>query len=103
MAVERKSTTAQSGEYQDTGCDLFHSCLVCPRVRCKYDDPAEAQRERSLRQDQMRLDLMTREGLTVREAAVRFGVTARTVHRILARTRDKKDCATATPVEMPHG
>ena len=87
MAVERKSTTARSGEYQDTGCDLFHSCLVCPRVRCKYDDPAEAQRERAMMQDQMRLDLMTREGLTVQEAAERFGVTARTVHRILARTR----------------
>ena len=86
MAVERKSTTFRSGDYRDTGCDLFHSCLVCPRVRCKYDDPVEAQRERSLRQDRQKVRLMEREGWTVQEAAVRFGVTARTVHRILART-----------------
>ena len=86
MAVERKSTTAQSGEYQDTGCDLFHSCLSCPRARCKYDDPAEAQRERAMMQDRRKVDVMEREGWTVQEAAERFGVTARTVHRILART-----------------
>ena len=88
MTVQGSISKPQIVEYADTGCDLFHSCLSCPRRRCKYDEPAEAQRERSLRQDQMRLDLMTREGLTVREAAVRFGVTARTVHRILARARD---------------
>ena len=87
MAVERKSTTAQSGEYQDTGCDLFHSCLSCPRRRCKYDDPVEAQRERAMMQDRQKVRLMEREGWTVEEAAERFGVTARTVHRILARTR----------------
>ena len=87
MAVERKSTTARSGDYRDTGCDLFHSCLSCPRARCKYDDPAEAQRERAMMQDRQKVRLMEREGWTVEEAAERFGVTARTVHRILARTR----------------
>ena len=87
MAVERKSTTARSGDYRDTGCDLFHSCLVCPRVRCKYDEPAEAQRERAMAQDRRKVDVMEREGLTVQEAAEQFGVTPRTVHRILARDR----------------
>ena len=87
MTVQGSISKPQMVEYADTGCDLFHSCLSCPRRRCKYDDPVEAQRERAMMQDRRKVDVMEREKLTVREAAERFGVTARTVHRILARTR----------------
>ena len=31
-------------QYRDTGCDLHPSCLTCPLVRCRYDEPGGARR-----------------------------------------------------------
>ena len=67
--------------YQDDGCDLFPSCLRCPLTRCRYDDPGR-QTGKGLRNAEMAC--LRRAGVSVGELAERFGVSRRTVYRIIA-------------------
>ena len=73
--------------YPDTGCEVSLSCLECPLPQCKYDDPVWYQKRRRLAGDLKMLSTMESEGLTIEEAAERFGVTIRTIFRIKQRVR----------------
>lgn len=73
-------------EYRDRGCDLYPTCLGCPLPRCRYDEPGgrrgvtkdrrdiEVRRQRSL------------EGRSIAELAGAFGLSKRTIQRILRRS-----------------
>ncbi len=73
-------------EWRDDGCEVAPHCLTCPLPRCRYDDPgglrgllnetrdAEVVRARAL-------------GRPVDEIAARFGISRRSVFRILRRRR----------------
>ena len=74
--------------YQDDGCDLFPSCLKCPLPRCRYDEPGRKQMGKELRNKEM-LHLHQKEGLKVEKLAQRFGVSKRTVYRIIGRNHDQ--------------
>ena len=74
--------------YEDTGCEASASCLDCPLPRCRYDDPGWYQRNRRLARDFRIVGTMQQESLTIEETAERFGVTIRTVFRILQRCRE---------------
>jgi hypothetical protein len=86
MPRARRDSLPEHTPYQDTGCEVHHSCLTCPLVRCRYDEPGGArrlvsdQRNRSIVQAQQR-------GLHVDSIARRFGVSRRTVFRALAKAR----------------
>lgn len=67
--------------YQDDGCDLFPSCLRCPLNRCRYDDPGRQTGKELRNAEILRL---RQEGVSVCELAERFGVSRRTVYRIIA-------------------
>jgi len=69
--------------YQDDGCDLFPSCLNCPLPQCRYDEPGRKQMGKELRNEKM-LRLHS-EGKGATELAQRFGVSKRTVYRIIGR------------------
>ena len=73
-------------EYQDGGCDLAPSCLRCPLVRCRYDEPGGA---RKLLQSSRDLAVQQRreEGEGVDALAAEFAISRRSVFRILARGR----------------
>ncbi len=79
--------------YRDDGCEVSPSCLNCPLPKCKYDDPGWYQRERRRQREQQVLQIMARESLTVPEVARRFGVSQRTVFRILKRAREQSQLA----------
>ena len=69
----------------DTGCDVAPRCLECPLPACKYDDPA-AYRQAT----QRNLDRLVRQarhdtGLGAARLGRQFGVSERTVYRILQR------------------
>ena len=68
--------------YRDEGCDHADSCLECPFPRCLFDTPRGRQRwvSRTRNGDIRRL---SREGWKVRELAVLYGVSERTVQRAL--------------------
>jgi len=71
--------------FRDNGCSSHPSCLTCPLPRCRYDDPGWLQREERENRDAEVLRLKVRHQLSVDQLANKFGVSTRTVHRILRR------------------
>ena len=84
LVPTRSDTLPEHTRYKDDGCDMSPSCLECPLPLCKYDDPGWVQRESKRTRDdsiyRARLD-----GDPVSDIAQRFGVSARTVHRVISR------------------
>ena len=79
--------------FQDQGCG--HGCLrslECPFARCRYDDPELWQRIEREQRDRKVLAARAAQGLTVDALAARFQISRRTVHRILARQRERVGC-----------
>ena len=74
--------------YVDTGCEASDSCLDCPLPQCRYDDPAWYLRNRRLARDFRIVRTMQQEALSIEDTAQRFGITNRTVFRILQRCRE---------------
>ncbi len=73
-------------DYRDWGCDLAPSCLRCPLVRCRYDEPGGARR---LLQGSRDAAVWHRrgEGVGIDALAQEFSLSRRSVFRILARGR----------------
>ena len=82
----RRDSLPEYTPYQDTGCEVHNSCLTCPLVRCRYDEPGGARKLMSDQRDRS-IVMMQRSGATVTTIARRFGVSRRTVFRALARER----------------
>ena len=69
--------------YQDNGCEVHPSCLTCPLNRCRYDEPGGLRALINADRDRKILELRL-GGATVDDLAGRFGVSRRTVFRILS-------------------
>ncbi len=69
--------------YKDTGCDIQTSCLTCPLARCRYDEPGWLLKEERTSRNNEILKFRTAAQVSVDDLADRFGVSVRTVHRIL--------------------
>jgi hypothetical protein len=82
----RRDALPEHTHYADHGCDLHPNCLTCPLVRCRYDDPGGARRLLSDARDARIIDLQ-RQGRPINAIAQRFGVSRRTVFRVLARSK----------------
>ena len=78
-------------QYKDEGCDLADSCLNCPFPRCVYEQPRGRQRWLKKLRDKEIARLFTGEGKGVKELALVFGVSSRTVQRALRDTLSKGD------------
>lgn len=75
--------------YRDNGCEFADSCLNCPFPECIYAQPGGKQRWlRGLRDEEV-IRLFTTQGKGVKELALMFGVSRRTIQRILKRARDE--------------
>jgi len=72
-------------QYRDDGCDLSPSCLNCTLPLCRYDQPGGVRRLRTRGRDEEIARLRRRERLPIDALARRFGVSRRTVFRILER------------------
>ncbi|MFC1966711.1 hypothetical protein ACFLWI_07225 [Chloroflexota bacterium] len=76
-------------QYRDEGCDLSDSCLNCPFAKCIYDEPGGKQHWlKKLRAREM-VRLFTTKGKDIKELALIFGVSQRTVQRALRITLDE--------------
>ena len=71
--------------WQDSGCELFPSCLNCPLPRCIEEEPRGKQRLRMLARAN-RMAQLKRQGKSTAEIAGLFKVSQRTVQRALSRT-----------------
>ena len=69
--------------YHDEGCEYAVSCLNCPFIRCLFDEPGGRQRYLKKVRDREMVRLHLEEGKVVREIASIFGVSERTVQRVL--------------------
>ncbi len=72
--------------YRDEGCDLASSCLNCPFPKCVYDQPRGRQRWLKRWRDREIVRLSNTEGKRVKELALMFGLSQRTVQRALKNT-----------------
>ena len=80
----RSDTLPENTRYKDEGCDASLTCLECPLSLCKYDDPGWLQRESRRTRDDEIFRLRSQK-IAVAEISKRFGISTRTVHRIVQR------------------
>ncbi len=73
--------------YRDEGCEFARSCLNCPFSKCIYESPRGRQHWLKGSRDEEMVRLFTTEGKGVKELALRFGVSQRTVQRALKRVK----------------
>ena len=73
--------------YRDQGCDLAPSCLRCPVVRCRYDEPGGARKLLQVSRDEA-VWHRRGEGVGIDALAQEFSLSRRSVFRILARGRE---------------
>jgi len=86
----RRDALPEHTHYADTGCDLHPSCLTCPLVRCRYDEPGGLKQLLSTQRDERIRRLVRQEGQSVDAVAQQFGLSRRTIFRSLARRRAKR-------------
>jgi transposase-like protein len=84
--LPRRDALPEHTQYVDSGCDIHPSCLTCPLVRCRYHEPGGARKLLSDERDAS-IIAMQRKGRPIGAIARRFGVSRRTVFRVLARAR----------------
>ncbi len=73
-------------DYRDGGCELSPSCLRCPLVRCRYDEPGGARKLQQLSRDTA-VQVRRQEGAGIDALAAEFDISRRSVFRSLARGR----------------
>ena len=76
--------------YRDDGCEFAGSCLECPFTECIYDQPGGRQRWLKKLRDKDVLRLFITEGKRVKELALMFGVSRRTIQRILKKNSSRQ-------------
>ncbi len=74
--------------YRDEGCEFADSCLSCPLTKCIYDEPGGRQCWLKRQRDRQIVRLFTTEGKRVKELALIFGLSRRTVQRALKNSLD---------------
>ena len=84
LGYVRSDTLPENTRYRDDGCDAALTCLECPLSLCKYDDPGWLQRENRRTRDDEIFRLRSQQ-VPVAEISKRFGISTRTVHRIVQR------------------
>ncbi len=78
-------------QYHDEGCELANSCLSCPFSKCLYDEPGGKRHYLKLQRDLEIIKLHENECKVVKELATIFGVSRRTVQRVLRSRRTGND------------
>ena len=81
----RDDALPENINYADTGCDICHRCLTCPLPRCRYDEPGGVRRLLNRVRDRRIAELKQEQALPVDDLARRYGLSRRSVFRILHR------------------
>ncbi len=82
QARVRADALPEHTRYRDDGCDIHPHCLTCPLPRCRYDAPGGLRALLNARRDRQ-IVAMRLQGVPVDDLAWRFGVSRRTVFRVL--------------------
>lgn len=84
VAKVRADALPEFTRYRDDGCDIHPHCLTCPLPRCRYDEPGGLRGLLNAYRDRQIVELRQR-GVPVDELAQRFGLSRRTIFRVLER------------------
>lgn len=79
----RSDALPENTDYSDSGCDLYPSCLRCPLPRCRYEEPGGAAAMLRTGRDATILRLAAQREVTVDGLAEMFGLSRRTIFRVL--------------------
>lgn len=85
----RRSALPEHMEYPDTGCEIAPSCLACPLPRCQYDEPGNVRAWLTQARDREIAYIRRRYRVPVNTLARTYGLTRRTIFRILQEQRPK--------------
>lgn len=93
MRVRRDSRPRLRGDrlpeetrYRDDGCDISESCFSCPLPRCRYEEPGGLRALLNEGRDREIVQLRLK-GMPVEALADRFGISRRTIFRVIGTTR----------------
>ncbi|HQW51290.1 MAG TPA: helix-turn-helix domain-containing protein [Tepidiformaceae bacterium] len=86
----RSDALPEYSDYADTGCDLYAACLSCPLPRCRYDANGGATAILREGRDEVIQRAAAHDGVSVDELARMFGLSRRTIFRVLERGRHGK-------------
>jgi len=75
--------------YRDEGCEFADSCLNCPLEKCIYDEPGGRQHYTKRLRAKEIARLFTTGGKEIKELALMFGLSQRTVQRALKRAKNE--------------
>jgi len=79
---------AELANYPD-GCDVHPHCLECPLPECKYDMPSGYVQWKNGQRNEKIVEAIEARGLIVKDVAEEFGLSERTIMRIVARYRNE--------------
>ncbi len=92
----RSDALPENTHYHDSGCDLYPSCLRCPLPRCRYEEPGGAPAMLRSGRDAAILRLAREQSLSVDALAERFGLSRRTIFRVLRTGRKRAEMRPAS-------
>lgn len=87
LPLVRRDTLPEHTDYRDTGCEISRTCQHCPLDRCKYEEPLTLRRAEMAARDREIAVLRRRHRIPVDMLAYTYGVTTRTIFRILSERR----------------
>ena len=79
----RRDALPENATYTDDGCEVAARCQECPLERCRYEEPGGIRAIRNAERDPQIIALRA-EGMPVDDIAERFGLSRRSVYRVLA-------------------
>ena len=88
----RSDALPENVDYVDTGCDLYPSCLKCPLPQCRYEINGGATAMLRMGRDASIVAAFKRKGTTVDDLARMFGLSRRTIFRVLERSKRPGGC-----------
>jgi hypothetical protein len=95
----RSDSLPEYTRYRDDGCDIHPHCLTCPLPRCRYEEPGGLRALLNEYRDRQIVELR-RKGMAVDELAGRFGVSRRTVFRVLGNSRHAEPSENGAPIPI---
>jgi hypothetical protein len=82
--------------YRDEGCEYAGSCLQCPFPQCLYEQPRGRQRWMKGRRNR-EISRLFSGGQKIKELALMFGVSQRTIQRALKDNKGPRNQAEVVP------
>lgn len=86
--ISEKDLRPEYCQYVDEGCEISGSCLQCTLIQCIYDKPRGRNRMLKTVRDRQMVALF-HQGKNTAELTKRFGVSRRTVQRVLKSSKIK--------------